>query len=579
MSAPEPRCYAFGCFHLDPLRGRLTNGGAAIELRPKAVAVLHYLVAHPHRLVGKDELLAAVWSKVVVTEDSLVQCVRDIRRALGDAEQRLVRTIPRGGYMFVGDATPQPPLTLDAQPPLPPAPPTQSEPAARPVPRLREKYLVAGVLAVLVAATVVALVAVDRGNAPPAAGQGVAAPALSIVVLPLLNIDGAAEHEYFAHGLTQDLTTDLGRLPTGLVISPNSARSYRGRQVDGAQAARELGVRYALEGSVQRLRDDVRVNLRLIDAASGAQRWAERFEGPRAELPQLQASIVRRIGQTLQVRLLEAEAERSLRERSRHPGAQDLLMQGWARWEQRRAADNAAARELFSRALAADAKSSLAWVGVANTHLADLHSGWREDRRVSLEQARQAIEHAHEIGPLHRDVNAGRGYVEFFEGDIESALVAFDQEIETNPGHALAHVWRGLMLISLGRPAEALPSIERAIVLSPRDVDLNVFYRSMAHAYLSLGRFGEATQWSRKSVAQTPAYAKGYALLAVAAALDGDAATAAGAIDSFRRLQPRYGSVAAFRQSMMPGETRMFDATPRFWDGLAKAGLPMGAQH
>lgn len=577
MSAHELRCYAFGPFHFDPLVGQLLRAGTAVELRPKALAVLHHLVSHPQRLVTKEELLAAVWGKVVVTEDSLVQCVREIRQALGDADQRLIRTIPRGGYMFVAEvaqvgsaqAADAPAAIVDAPPPTAEVPP----PRARVAYRVAGRSFVAGALGALAAATVVGWIAVRAGD-ESRVGRDLAAAPLSIVVLPLANIDGDPEQEYFAAGLTSDLTTDLGRVPTGLVISHGSARAYRGRPVDSRQVGRELGVRYVIDGSVQRLGGEVRVNLRLIDAETGAQRWAERFEAPSAEMAQLQASIVRRIARTLQVRLLEAEADRSLRERTLDPGAQDLLMRGWALWERRRAADNAQARALFERALAADPQFSLAWVGLANTHLSDLHAGWSGDRQASLAQARLATDRAYDIGPRHRDVNAGRGYVLFFQGDIEVALGAFDHEIEANAGNALAHVWRGLMLVSLGRAAEALPAFERGIALSPRDVDLHVFYRGMAHAYFSLGRYGEAVAWSQKAVGHTPAYVKGYGFLAAAAALAGDGATAANAVETFRRLQPKYGSVAAFRQSMMPGELRMFDATPRFWEALQSAGLP-----
>jgi tetratricopeptide (TPR) repeat protein len=130
------------------------------------------------------------------------------------------------------------------------------------------------------------------------------------------------------------------------------------------------------------------------------------------------------------------------------------------------------------------------------------------------------------------------------------------------------------MLISLGRAAEALPAVQRGMALSPRDIDLNVFYRSLSHAEFSLGRFEEAVAWSQKAVGHSPSYAKGYAFLAAAAAMQGDRATAVGALDAFRRLQPKYSSIAAFRKSMMPGEARMFDATPSFWGGLQQAGLP-----
>lgn len=580
MNAPGPRCYAFERFHFDPLRGQLTNGGVAIELRPKSLAVLHYLVAHPQRLVEKDELLAAVWGKVVVTEDSLVQCVREIRQALGDADQRIIRTIPRSGYMFVAEVSEQPPASLGETAPPSTAARRWWAPWSGLPAWFRARRFATATVAALTATALVWLAFTRTGED----GQGVgttapmapiAAPPLSIIVLPLVNIGGDPEQEYFADGLTNDLTTDLGRIPTSLVISHNSARAYRGKQVDSRKLGRELGVRYVLEGSVQRLRDDVRVNLRLIETAGGAQRWAERFEGPRAGLAEMQANIVRRIAQTLEIRLLEAEADRSARERTLDPDAQDLLMRGWALWEHRQPADNAKARELFEQALIEDPNFSLAWVGVANTHLSDLHAGWSDDRQASLQEAEQAMNRAYAIGPRHRDVNAGRGYVLFFRGDIELALAAFDEEIETNPGNPLAHVWRGLMLISLGRAAEALPSIERGIMLSPRDVDLNVFYRSMAHANFSLGRFDQAMSWSQKAVGHTPTYVKGYAFLAAAAALNADTATATSAQGSFRRLQPKFVSVEAFKQSMMPGEARMFEATPRFWEALQKAGLPL----
>ena len=541
--------------------------------------MLGYLLLHPQRVVAKEELFEAVWGKVVVTDDSLVQCVGEIRQALGDTDLRLVRTIPRCGYMLTAAVSEESSAPYEAQArPAAPADPAPVAVAGIPA-RLPHTWLAAGGVAVA-AVLVMVLLGVVRNDIAGQRGPNTAtpgtAPALSIAVLPLANIDGDPAHEYFANGLTSDLTTDLSRIPTSFVISHDSARGYNGKQVDARQVGRELGVRYVLEGSVQRLRDDVRVNLRLVDTGDGAQRWAERFEGPRAELPQMQADIVRRIAQTLEIRLLEAEADRSARERTSDPDAQDLLMRGWALWERRRPVDNAAARKLFGQALAADANFSLAWVGLANTHLADLHSGWSDDRDSSLREAEQAMSRAYEIGPRHREVNAGRGYVLFFQGDIELALAAFDREIETNAGNALAHVWRGLMLITLGRPAEALPSIEHAIALSPRDVDLNVFYRSMAHAYFSLGRFDEAVSWSQKAVAHSPKYAKGYAFLAAGAALAGDSTRAADAVEAFRRLQPKYDSVAAFRNAMMRGERRMFDATPQFWEALQKAGLQAG---
>jgi adenylate cyclase len=570
MSSPTSQCYAFDRYRLDPLRGRLLNGTDAVELRPKSLAVLHHLVTHPQRLVSKEELLEAVWGKVVVTEDSLVQCVREIRRALSDDDQRLIRTIPRSGYIFTADVVEE-----GAVPFLQ----TTSAALPRGTPAMRRRWLIGAALAVLGAIAVFWLGVASRHTtdatgSSAARSQLAANPRLSIAVLPLANIGNDPAQEYFADGLTHDLTTDLSRIPASLVISRNSTASYKGRPTDIKTIGRELGARYVLEGSVQRLNGNVRVNLRLVDSDSGAQLWAERFEGPRGNLPRMQTDIVARIAQTLQVQLFEAEADRGLRERSANPDAYDLFMRGAALWERRQASDNAKARQFFSQALTLDPQFSLAWVGLANTHLSDLHSGWSEDRHQSLQQAEKALDRAYAVGPRHRDVNAARGTLLFWQGKNELALAAFDNEIELNPSNALAHVWRGLMLISLGRPAEAIPSVERGLLLSPRDGQLNIFYRGIAHANFSLGRFGDAVTWSEKAVSHTPQYTKGYAFLAAAAALHGDNAKAKSALNEFQRLQPRYKSISAFRSSMMPGELRMFDATPKFWNALRNANLP-----
>ena len=444
--------------------------------------------------------------------------------------------------------------------------------------RLPHTWLAAGGVAVAAVLVMVLLgvvrndIAGERG--PNTATPG-AAPALSIAVLPLANIDGDPAHESFANGLTSDLTTDLSRIPTSFVISHDSARGYNGKQVDARQVGRELGVRYVLEerpaAAGRRARQPAARGHRRRRATLGG---AIRGTACRASADAGRHCPAHRPDTRDQAAGGGGRSQRARAHvRSRCTGSADAWL---GLWERRRPADNAAARKLFGQALAADANFSLAWVGLANTHLADLHSGWSDDRDSSLHEAEQAMSRAYEIGPRHREVNAGRGYVLFFQGDIELALAAFDREIETNAGNALAHVWRGLMLITLGRPAEALPSIEHAIALSPRDVDLNVFYRSMAHAYFSLGRFDEAVSWSQKAVAHSPKYAKGYAFLAAGAALAGDSTRAADAVEAFRRLQPKYDSVAAFRNAMMRGERRMFDATPQFWEALQKAGLQAG---
>jgi len=207
MNAPAPCCYSFGSFHLDPLRGKLTDGSRPIELRPKSLAVLQQLVANPQRLLIKDELLSAVWGQVVVTEDSLVQCVREIRQALGDEDQHLIRTIPRSGYMFVA-AVAQEPVLFDL-----PAPPDGPRPVHTTAWRERvatiagKRFAFAALIACVAIAAIVWLsLATHRDRQAADANGGAASKSrVSIAVLPLANIGQDPEQELFADGLTTDL--------------------------------------------------------------------------------------------------------------------------------------------------------------------------------------------------------------------------------------------------------------------------------------------------------------------------------------------------------------------------------------
>ncbi len=155
------------------------------------------------------------------------------------------------------------------------------------------------------------------------------APRLSIVVLPFENLSGDKEQEYFADGLTDDLTTDLSHLDGSFVIARGTAFTYKGKAVDTKQIGRELGVRYALEGSVRRVGETITVNAQLISTETGAHVWADRFDGERSKLGELQVEFVARLARSLDVELVKAEALRAMRERPNSPDAVDLSMRGW----------------------------------------------------------------------------------------------------------------------------------------------------------------------------------------------------------------------------------------------------------
>jgi TolB-like protein/DNA-binding winged helix-turn-helix (wHTH) protein len=261
---------------LDLRRGCLLADEREVALRPKTFELLLYLASHPGRLVSKDELLAAVWPGVFVCDDSLVQCVTELRRALADRGQTLIKTLPRRGYRF------------DAMPVV-------EEARARPPGSATARL--AWAIGILVLAALIGVgiwwALSDRSRAPP----------LSIAVMPFVDLGAGAERGDLIESLAYDLTTDLSRLPDLLVIAYATARTFKGTDRDAREVGLELNVRYLLDGNLYRSGDQLRINVQLIDTASGASVWSNRFERRRDELPGWRDEVIGRIANALNFRL------------------------------------------------------------------------------------------------------------------------------------------------------------------------------------------------------------------------------------------------------------------------------------
>src|SRR5712671_1409761 len=241
--------YRFEGYTLDAARCSLRTEDRVIELRPKAFEVLRYLVENAGRVVTKEEFIRAIWSDVVVTDESLTHCVSEARHAIGDNDQAIIKTVPRRGYRFV-------------------APVSRSSADGGSAPQ--------------------------SGSAPPRAGADSdrALPDRpSIAVLPFSNIGGDPEQEYFADGMVEEIITALSRFSSLFVIARNSSFAYKGRSVDVKQVGRELGVRYVLEGSVRKSANRLRITGQLIDASNGVHIWADRFDGALEDVFDLQDEV------------------------------------------------------------------------------------------------------------------------------------------------------------------------------------------------------------------------------------------------------------------------------------------------
>ena len=412
------------------------------------------------------------------------------------------------------------------------------------------------------------------GNRPAPVVASAPAPAeaahLSIVVLPFTNLSGDPAQDYFADGITENLTTDLSRIRNSFVIARNTAFGYKGKNVDAKEIGKQLGVRYVLEGSVQRDQNRVRVNAQLIDAETGAHLWADRFEEDVGDLFKLQDEVVARLARSLDVALVKAEAEKG--GRSKNPDVVDLTMRGFDllnRGHQQspteRREGNHEARVLFDRALQIDPNDADGLAGSAYTYTNDYLNGWGDPgtdyEAKALGQANRAID-------LDPDRVGGYYVKAWYLGlshRYDEALGVTDAGLAINPNFVPLYIPRAIAELSLGRFEQAKADAQRAMRLSPRDPDIGVFHIDAGDAELGLGHFDAAIDEFRKALDSGYRAFYAYSNLAAAYAHAGKMDEAKTALSEARRVNPNL--TVKWMSEHMPN-------LPAVFEGVRKAGLP-----
>jgi adenylate cyclase len=403
------------------------------------------------------------------------------------------------------------------------------------------------------------------------------APQLSIVVLPFANLSNDPEQEYFADGITDDLTTDLSRISESFVIARNTAFTYKGKSVDVRQIGRELGVRYVLEGSVRRTRDQVRVNVQLIDAETGAHLWADRFETDHADLAEAQDAITGRLAQTLNLELVEAVGRRLEQERTVDPNSRDEVMRGWA-WYYRPMSIGAVreAQRAFERALETDPHSIDGRIGVASILVRKVAEGWSSARHEDEASAEQLL-----LEVLERDTNRPSAHYAFgmlrrVQNRLDEAVVEFKTTIALDRNHARSFFRLGQTLMFLGRPEEGIPHLEKAIRLNPRDPNIARPFGILGQAYFLLGRFDQGLELLRHAVAANHRMWWLHLVLAGALGFKGDLDGAKSALAESLKLKPEVNSLAQWHAHMPwvtdPRYMRLTE--PTLYLGLRYTGFP-----
>lgn len=475
---------------LDRNLRELTRGGTPVPMQPQVFDLLVYLVEQRGRVVSKDDLIANVWGDRIVSDSALNSRINAARKALGDdgETQRLIKTIPRKGFRFVGEVLEQEPVTATAAP-------VQATPARA---------------------------APDR-------------PA--IAVLAFENMSDDPEQEYFCDGISEDILTALSKVRWFLVIARNSSFTYKGRAVHIREIADELGVGYVVEGSVRKSGDRVRITAQLNDAATGSHIWAEHYDRELSDVFAVQDEITNAIVAAIEPQIYAAENFHARRKQPASLDAWDLLMRALSHYWRITRQDHLMAQQQLEQAIAIDPDYGQALSLLAASHMFGVHLGWAElatAAPIAERAALAAVRSDHEDPWAHTAL----GSVYFSTRRLDDALSEFEQALALNPNFSVAQGYYALALSYAGRSAESYEAAQRAIRLSPRDPSLAIYYGIAGYARFTERHYDEAIALAREAIRHRGDLTGAYRVLAVSAGMSGNRKLAETALAELRRTQP-----------------------------------------
>ncbi|NCF29039.1 MAG: tetratricopeptide repeat protein [Gammaproteobacteria bacterium] len=569
------------CVHVSA--HQLSKHDRIVKLEPRTMDVLLYLAERAGETVPREQLEDDVWEQRVVGYDALNITISKLRKALDDDPKnpRIIETIPKVGYRFIGRIGEASPATESVQidgRETPGAQASTAEPSRRVLLNRTSALL-------FLASIVAAIVWFSPWNTRDGDGQAGMQEMLtssdkpSIAVLPFDNLSGDPEQEYFSDGITDDLITDLSKLSGLMVIARNSVFAYKGKPTDIREIARQLGVRYVLEGSVRKAKDTVRINAQLVDASTGSQLWADRYDGPLADVFTLQDDVTGRIVAALKVRLTPEEQKLAESRGTRKIAAYDAFLKGWAHLLRKTPQNAAQAVTAFEHALQLDPNYSRAYAALAQAYWdnsidpefnvlvgppmhASTHVGytgfisaWRYLHRASETPSSQAN------ALFARMLQRQRRFGDAMEAAVHAVAlgpndpVAYDVLIET--------------LIYAGETEQALQLIDNSMGLDPHLPGEKLFLKGMA--YYTMGRLDEAQASIRRARSHNPKQSRYAAIEAAALAELGRTEEATAALQDYLSGLVTYTTLnwVMFYWPYQDPET-----AGRLARGLIEAGLP-----
>ena len=554
------RVLRVGDWHVDARRNEVRRGDEAVRLEPKVIEVLIYLARRAGEVVGREELLSAVWPGVVVGDDALTQAIIKLRKAFGDDAHRpkYIETISKRGYRLLA------PVEESGKP---------AAAAMRGSFLLRHRRAVAAAAAVLLLSLGVLLTfpQVARSVRMPwplaADPHGVpASPRPLIAVLPLANLSGDPKRDYFSDGVTEDIINALGRFSGLGVLARSAVDPFKGRSVTPRAIMDELGARYIVKGSVREADGKLRVAVELSDAEKGMLLWSERYDGEGREVFEIQDRIVKSIAGTLAVKLTQLEQQRVLSKPVDNLEAYDLVLRARSLLIVR--ADRGANREaraLLTQALRLAPDYAQAHISMADAEMSRAVLGMRDDPEESVNAAERHAARARLLDDSNSRVHSTLANIHIIRSEFDQALQEADRAIELNSSDSMSHGRRGEALLSLGRIDEAIASYETAKRFDPGGHTGRA--NNFGLAYYTAGRYRDALAVADAMVVRNPDYEAIHALRAAAFAQLGNEEEAKLAAAQVRRLNP------FFKVEQFGTRFKNPEHTAKIQDGLRKAGL------
>jgi TolB-like protein/DNA-binding winged helix-turn-helix (wHTH) protein/Tfp pilus assembly protein PilF len=565
------RPFRLGAWVVDPAANRIRQAEVEVRLEPKVMRVLMLLAERHGEVVSRRDVEARVWPQMLVTDDSVTNSLIKLRKALGDDARNpvYIETIAKSGYRLIAEVVP----LEEAEGAVPPASisgqlggtvdesPVTTE-------RASSRSWRMAVIPILAALLAFGWLVTRQVQMELTENQAEFAEQHSVAVLPFENLTRDPEHNYFTHGITEDLITDLSKLSSLRVVARNSSMAYRNSTETDHQIGLELGVRYIVRGSVQRSGQRLRINVRLTDAREDLNRWAERYDRELSDIFRVQDEITARVVSALEIELAPGEQQRLTRKYVTSVEAYDEFLRGLDLLGRRSGEDNDEAKSHFEQAIALEPRFARAYAGLAQAYSQDAvyDRGPKAAQSVARAEvlARKGLEFDDSLPQLRFVISM----VEMFKGNLESATAEVLHAIELKPSYADGYGLLARIMHFAGRPEEGLEAITQANRLNPR---VPALYR-MVHGSLlyQLGRNDEALRELKASVDVSPNLLLSRLYLAAAYAASNQLGEARWEIDEILSFNPHF--TVSYLDYGFPIRDQAL--RQRFVADLLRAGLP-----